>query len=159
MPLALRVIVLRLAIYAILGLGQVYLCVRLRQAVRGSRWSRGLKAWTIGPASLCMGVVYAVNLSIVLWHLPWVDPPVVAQVGFLYAVAIWDFGAAFSAILLVLRGDFISNSMSFFAGCAEELALFGGSNVRLYLFRRTDRTAGRSYRGLPPSVRTVSACE
>ncbi len=113
MPLVLRLVLFRLALFAILGLGQVYIVLRLRRAIRARRWSRGCKALTVGLAGLGMGLFYAVNLSIVLWHLPWVDPPVVAQLGLIYPAAIWSFGATVSAAFLLLAdlGHRLSRSL------------------------------------------------
>jgi hypothetical protein len=40
------------------------------------------------------------NAYLLFLHIPWVDPPIAAQVGLFYPVAIWSFGSLFSALLL-----------------------------------------------------------
>lgn len=102
MPFGTRVVFLRLVIFAIVGLAQLYLFAGIRRAIRASRRSprsQSAMIWLIGAIIGCM---YVLNNYIILWHLPWVDPPLVAQVGLLYPVAVWNFGSVFSAVLLLL---------------------------------------------------------
>lgn len=102
MPFGTRVVLLRLVIFVIVGLAQAYLFTGIRHAIRASRWSaraQSAMVWLIGAS---IGFLYILNNYIVLFHLPWVDPPLVAQVGLLYPVAVWNFGSVFSAVLLLL---------------------------------------------------------
>jgi predicted MPP superfamily phosphohydrolase len=94
----------RLVLFAVLALSQAYLFVRLRGALRGpGRWHR-LRGLTVVAVGIAMVLFYVLNMAIVVRRLPWVDPPVLAQVGLLYPVAIWAFGSIFCALLLaVLR--------------------------------------------------------
>ncbi|HSB69082.1 MAG TPA: metallophosphoesterase [Candidatus Methylomirabilis sp.] len=102
MPLGTRVVIFRLALFLAVGLAQAYLFAGIRRAIRGSRLTERLRCgmlWLIGAV---IGGMYVLNIYIVLRHLPWVDPPLLAQVGLLYPVAIWNFGSVFSAIVLLL---------------------------------------------------------
>jgi hypothetical protein len=101
MTYAARLLFIRLAIFAISGLAQAYLFIRIRQAIRASRRSKTLQSGVIWLIGAMMTIMYALNTYIVLWHLPWVAPPLIAQVGLLYPVAIWNFGSIFSAVLLL----------------------------------------------------------
>jgi hypothetical protein len=53
-------------------------------------------------AGAAIGLLFTVNAYILLQHFPWIDPPIVAQVGLFYPVAVWNFGSLFSALLLFL---------------------------------------------------------
>jgi predicted MPP superfamily phosphohydrolase len=97
-----RFLIFRLIVFAILAMAQGYLFARIRQAIRAPRrsdrfMSRGI--WLVG---VTMGLLFVLNAFIVLRHIPWVDPPMVAQVGLLYPAAVWNFGSVFSALLLFL---------------------------------------------------------
>ncbi|MFI5342551.1 MAG: metallophosphoesterase, partial [Candidatus Methylomirabilales bacterium] len=102
MPLGTRVVLLRLVIFAVLGLAQAYLFTSIRRAIRTSHRSPGVQTAMIWLIGAIIGFMYCLNNYIVLFHLPWVDPPLVAQVGLLYPVAVWNFGSVFSAVLLLL---------------------------------------------------------
>jgi predicted MPP superfamily phosphohydrolase len=102
MPFGFRVVIFRLAISVIVGVAQAYLFAGIRRAIRASERSlryRSALIWLIGGI---IGFMYVLNTYIVLWHLPWVDPPLVAQIGLLYPAAVWNFGSVFSAVLLLL---------------------------------------------------------
>jgi len=97
-----RVLVFRLTLFAILGIAQGYLFVRLREALhRTARpaWLKVMAIWFIGTL---IGLLYLLNAYIVVRQLTWVDPPLLAQLGVFYPVAIWNFGSVFSALLLAL---------------------------------------------------------
>jgi len=99
-----RVLLFRLTLFAILGLAQGYLFIRLRGAVRRTDWSAGLKATLVWLTLIVIAHLYLLNAYIVVCKLTWVDPPLLAQLGLFYPVAIWNFGSLFSALLLaVLR--------------------------------------------------------
>ncbi|HSB77387.1 MAG TPA: metallophosphoesterase [Candidatus Methylomirabilis sp.] len=102
MPFGFRVVIFRLAIFVIVGLAQVYLFTGIRRAIRASKQSPRSQAAMIWLCGSVIGLMYVLNAYIVLWHLPWVDLPLVAQVGLLYPVAVWNFGSVFSAVLLLL---------------------------------------------------------
>lgn len=97
-----RFLIFRLIVFAILALAQGYLFVRLRQVIRAWRRSDRFTSratWLVGAA---MGLLFVLNAFLVFRHIPWVDPPIVVQVGLLYPAAVWNFGSVFSALFLFL---------------------------------------------------------
>ena len=94
---SLRLIILSLAILA-----QVYLFVRIRQAIRSLRLSDPLKFRIIGLVGVAIGLLFAMNLYIMSRPLPWIDPPLVVQAILFYFPAVWGFGSIISALFLGL---------------------------------------------------------
>src|ERR1035437_8435716 len=86
------------------ALAQLYLFTRIRRVRRASACSarfRSRATWGVG-AAIC--VLWALHAYVVLTHLPWVEPPLIAQVGLLYPAVVWNYGSILSAlVLLVLR--------------------------------------------------------
>ncbi len=97
-----RFLILRLVTFAILALAQGYLFARIRRAIRSSRRSDRVKSRAISLVGTTIGLLFILNAYVVFRHIPWVDPPIVAQLGLLYPVAVWNFGSMFSALLLAL---------------------------------------------------------
>ncbi len=97
-----RFLVFRLITFAILALAQGYLFVRIRRAIRSSRRSDRVKSRAISLVGATIGLLFVLNAYVVFRHLPWVDPPILAQIGLLYPAAVWNFGSMFSALLLSL---------------------------------------------------------
>jgi predicted MPP superfamily phosphohydrolase len=97
-----RFLIFRLIAFAILALAQGYLFARIRQAIRSSRQSERFKSRAILLVGTTIGLLFVLNASIVFRHIPWADPPVVAQFGLLYPAAVWNFGSVFSALVLWL---------------------------------------------------------
>lgn len=93
----LRVIIVGLALAA-----QVYLFLRIRRAILSSHRSDRFKSRCIRVAGALIVVFFAVNAYLLFRQFPWVDPPIAAQIGLFYPVAIWNFGSLFSALLLFL---------------------------------------------------------
>jgi predicted MPP superfamily phosphohydrolase len=93
----LRLIIMGLALAA-----QVYLFLRIRRAILSSERSDRFKSRCVCLAGALIVVFFAVNADLLFRELPWVDPPIAAQIGLFYPVAIWNFGSLFSALLLVL---------------------------------------------------------
>jgi hypothetical protein len=83
-------------------LTQVYLFVRIRRAILSSRRSDRFKSRVIRLVGTSIGLLFVLNGYTMFRHIPWVDPPIVAQVGLFYPVAVWNFGSLFSALLLFL---------------------------------------------------------
>ena len=102
MALGTRLLTFRLLLFAIAVLAQGYLFVRLREAIRSSRGSDRFKSRAIRLVGAVIVALFCLNAYIMLTHMPWVDPPVLAQVAFLYPVAVWNFGSVFSAMVLFL---------------------------------------------------------
>ena len=93
---------LRLIALAVVLLAQVYLFVRIRRAILSSRRSDRFKSRAIRLVGTSIGLLFVLNGYTLFRHVPWVDPPIVAQVGLFYPVAVWNFGSLFSALLLFL---------------------------------------------------------
>jgi len=102
MLLGIRVPRLRLIVLAVMLLAQVYLYIRFRGAIRASRGSDGFKSLAIRLMGGTMCLLFFLNGYSLFRHVPWVDPPVAAQIGLLYPVAAWNFGSLFSALILFL---------------------------------------------------------
>jgi predicted MPP superfamily phosphohydrolase len=80
--------------------------MRIHQAIRSSHRSDGQKTWAIRAVSAIMGLLFALNTYVLFRPIPWVDPPLFAQIGLFYAAAVWNFGALFSGpLLLVARAS------------------------------------------------------
>jgi predicted MPP superfamily phosphohydrolase len=92
-----RVIALLLALLA-----QGYLFARIRQVIRSSGRSDRFQSRAIRLVGASMGLLFAMNSYIVLRHFPWVDPPLAAQIGLFYPVAVWNLGSLLSAVVLLL---------------------------------------------------------
>ncbi|OGB99002.1 MAG: hypothetical protein A3G35_17880 [candidate division NC10 bacterium RIFCSPLOWO2_12_FULL_66_18] len=97
-----RFLIFRLIAFATLALAQGYLFARIRQAIRSSPRSEAFKSRAILLVGATMGLLFVLNAFLVFRHIPWVDPPMVAQVGLLYPAAVWNFGSVFSALFLFL---------------------------------------------------------
>ncbi len=93
---------LRLTALALVFLAQAYLFARIRQAIRSSRRSDRFKSRAIGLVGISIGLLFTLNAYVLFRHIPWVDPPVAAQVGLFYPAAVWNLGSLFSALLLIL---------------------------------------------------------
>ncbi|MBI4735098.1 MAG: metallophosphoesterase [candidate division NC10 bacterium] len=97
-----RILLFRLIVFGIFALAQGYLFARIRQAIRASRRPARFKSRAILLVGAAMGLLFILNAFLVFRHFPWVDPPMVAQVGLLYPAAVWNFGSVFSALVLWL---------------------------------------------------------
>ncbi len=93
---------LRLTIFALALLAQVYLLARGRRAIRSSVRSDRFKSRAICLGGVTIGAFFLVNGFLLFVPLPWVDSPATARVGLFYPAAVWSFGSLFSAILLLL---------------------------------------------------------
>ncbi|MFI5342331.1 MAG: metallophosphoesterase, partial [Candidatus Methylomirabilales bacterium] len=93
---------LRLIFVALALLAQAYLFARIRRAILSSNRSVRFKTRAIGLVAVAMGLIFALNAYLLFSHLPWLNPPMAAQIGLFYPVAVWNFGSLFSALLLLL---------------------------------------------------------
>ncbi len=93
---------LRLIISVVVIVAQVYLFLRLAQAIRAWQRSNLVKSLFIGVVALTIASLFAMNAFILSRHLQWMDPPPVADVILFYFPAVWTFGSIFSALLLGL---------------------------------------------------------
>jgi len=92
----LRFIVVSLAVFA-----QIYLFVRIRRAIRSSERSARFKSLAVFLSGAAIGLLFAMNVLILLKPIPWVDPPVTTQALLFYLPAVWGIGSILSALLLV----------------------------------------------------------
>jgi hypothetical protein len=93
---------LRLIIVALVLLAQLYLFFRIRRAILSSDRSDRFKLWSIRVIGAAICLLFLLNAYILFIRIPWVDPPLAAQLGLFYPVAVWNFGSLFSALLLFL---------------------------------------------------------
>ena len=93
---------LSLIISIVAVLAQFYLFLRIRQVIRASQRSNLCKSLLIGAVGLTIAWLFAMNTFIFSRPIPWVDPPVVADVILFYFPAVWTFGSIFSALFLGL---------------------------------------------------------
>ena len=90
-------IVITLAVVA-----QIYLFLRIRQAIRSSLRQDRFKFPTIGLVGAIIVLLFAANLYIMFKPIPWVDPPPEAQLLLFYPPAVWGLGSILSALILGL---------------------------------------------------------
>jgi hypothetical protein len=62
--------------------------------------------WAIRAVGAIMSLLFALNTYLLFRPIPWIDPPLFAQIGLFYAAAVWNFGALFSGLLLFVAGAF-----------------------------------------------------
>ena len=91
---------LRLFIFTIALLAQMYLFLRARKAVQCSRWSKRFKSGFVHVVGAAIGLLFVRNAYVLARPIAWVDPPTAAQVTLFYLPAIWTLGSIFSALLL-----------------------------------------------------------
>jgi hypothetical protein len=93
---------LRWTILTLAVLAQVYLFVRIRQAILSSERPAAAKSWCIRLVGAAICLLFALNAYILLRPIPWVEPPAVVRVGVFHVSAVWTFGSLFSALLLLV---------------------------------------------------------
>jgi predicted MPP superfamily phosphohydrolase len=93
---------LRWAILSVAILAQVYLFVRIRNAILSSHRSVAVKTWTVRLAGVALGLLFLLNGYILFKPIPWVDPPAAVRIGVFHLSAVWTFGSLFSALLLLM---------------------------------------------------------
>jgi predicted MPP superfamily phosphohydrolase len=102
MILGMRFGTLLFTILTLAVLAQIYLVVRIRQAIRSWRRSDRFKLRAILLADAVIVLLFAGNAYIMFKPIPWIDPPLAAQVILFYLPAVWGFGSILSALLLGL---------------------------------------------------------
>ena len=93
----LRYIVVSLAVFA-----QLYLFVRVRQAVLSSGLPERVKRPAVFLAGSGIGLLFAMNVFILVRPIPWVEAPAPLRALLFYLPAAWGFGSILSALLLAL---------------------------------------------------------
>ena len=127
----LRFPLLRLIILVLAFLAQTYLYARLRRAIGSSRRSEKFKGRAIRAVGAAMGLLFALNTLLVVQPLPWVDPPLVVQIGLFYSAAVWNFGSLFSALFLLLAQVARTIGRTVVRGCRGRTAEPGTAPVDL----------------------------
>jgi len=93
---------LRIIIVTIAMLSQVYLFLRMRRVINYSQRSERFKFLAVPLVGAAIGLLFFMNWQVMHRPIPWVDPPMAAQLFLFYGPAVWAFGSVFSAILLLL---------------------------------------------------------
>ena len=79
------------------ALAQGYLFLQVRRALQTRGWS-ARATWGVG-AAMCF--LWGLHAYVVLARLPWVEPPVLAQVALLVPAVVGTYGAILSALVLL----------------------------------------------------------
>lgn len=94
---AIRMILLGLVFFS-----QVYLWLRIRQAVQSLHRSDEFKrrlGWGVGGL---FALLFTIHTYLLFVPVAWVDPPVAVQAVLIYPTAVWIFGSLLSAALLLV---------------------------------------------------------
>lgn len=91
----LRFVVVSLAVFA-----QIYLFLRFRQAVVSSGRPQRVKSAAVLLGGAVIGLLFAMNVFILVRPVLWMDPPAPAQALLFYLPAVWGLGSILSALLL-----------------------------------------------------------
>ncbi|MCL4501065.1 MAG: metallophosphoesterase [Deltaproteobacteria bacterium] len=81
---------------------QVYLFLRIRQAIKATQRSNRCQFFLVGTVGLTIASLFVMNAFILSRPISWVDPPEVEDILLFYAPAVWTFGSIFSALVLAL---------------------------------------------------------
>ncbi len=93
---------LRLLILGIAALSQLYLFIRIRQAIRSSRRLQHFKSPLVALIGASIALLFIRNSYLLARPIVWVDPPFLAQAALFYLPAIWTLGSIFSALFLAV---------------------------------------------------------
>jgi predicted MPP superfamily phosphohydrolase len=93
---------LRLFIFTIALLSQMYLFLRVRKAILSSRRSEPFKSRVVTLVGAVIGLLFVRNAYVLARPIAWIDPPMAARAMLFYLPAIWTLGSIFSALLLSL---------------------------------------------------------
>lgn len=93
---------IRLIVISIAVLAQVYLFVRIRQAIKTSHLSYRLKSLATFLAAVAIALLFAANRYIMLNPVSRVDPPSMEQLVLFYLPAVWGIGSILSALTLCI---------------------------------------------------------
>ncbi|MGD0276472.1 MAG: metallophosphoesterase [Syntrophales bacterium] len=102
MILGIKFAIVRLVIITLTVLAQIYLFVRIRQAIKSSLRSNRFKSRAICLVGSAIGLLFILNIYILVRPIPWLDPPMAVQLFLFDPPAIWAFGSIFSALFLFL---------------------------------------------------------
>ncbi len=94
---AIRLIVISMAVLA-----QVYLFVRIRQAIKSSHRSPRFKSFATVLVAVAIALLFAANRYIMLNPISRVDTPLSEQILLFYLPAVWGVGSILSALMLCL---------------------------------------------------------
>jgi hypothetical protein len=91
---------IRLIVITLVVTTQIYLFLRIWQAIRSSFRSNRFKSVATVMVGLAILLLFFANRYIALKPIPWADPPLEAQVILFYLPAVWGFASIFSALIL-----------------------------------------------------------
>jgi uncharacterized protein len=97
---------LRLIIIAVALLTQFYIFLRIRRVIKATGWSKRSQVWTSAGVGAAITILFVMNAYIIVHPIPWVDPPLVAELALFYPPAVWTFGSLLAALLLSLTALF-----------------------------------------------------
>jgi len=92
--------IIRQVVIVVALLSQIYLFVRIRQAIKSSLWSKCFKFRAICFVGVTIGLLFVLNIYILVRPIRWIDPPLAVQLILFDPPAIWAFGSIFSALIL-----------------------------------------------------------
>ncbi len=95
-----RFATIRLIIFVLAVLAQIFLIVRIGRALRAIGRSSRFVSLVIGLVAIAIGLLFATNEYLMVRPIPWVDPPMVPRIILFYLPAVWSFGSIFSALFL-----------------------------------------------------------
>jgi len=102
MILGIKFAIIRLIIITLPVLAQIYLFVRIRQTIKSSIRSNRFKSRAICLVGAAIGLLFVLNIYILVRPVLWLDPPMAAQFFLFDPPAIWTFGSIFSALFLFI---------------------------------------------------------
>jgi uncharacterized protein len=91
---------IRLIVITLVITTQIYLFLRIRQAIRSSFRSNRFKSRATVMVGLAILLLFFANRYVSLNPIPWVDPPLKAQILLFYLPSVWGFASIFSALIL-----------------------------------------------------------
>lgn len=92
--------IFRTSIATVAILAQVYLILRVMKIIWSRPGTNRSKIWLTLLVSVTIGALFLMNAFLMIKPVPWVNPPVIAQVALFYLPAVWSFGSILSAVLL-----------------------------------------------------------
>ena len=93
---------IRLIVISVVVFAQVYLFVRIRQAMKSSHLSYRFKSFATVGMAVAIVLLFTANRYIMLNPIPRVDPPLTEQIVLFYLPAVWGVGSILAAFMLCL---------------------------------------------------------
>jgi predicted MPP superfamily phosphohydrolase len=93
---------IRLIVVSIVVFAQVYLFVRIRQAIKSSHLPYRFKTFATVVVAVAIVLLFAANRYIMLNPIARVDPPLTERIVLFYLPAVWGVGSILAALVLCL---------------------------------------------------------